>query len=401
MLRATHHALLRYPTGLRFTSRQSRHFGGHTLNEEISVGNEFEYKESLEKYIVFETYGKVEIKHVFLKSSNTTKLYPIYSRVLGTEEEYPQAYVGLYRQSIQELLSFLRGENIRLSSTNDLLLKKMAASLTSLESWPAVDLLQDFQQNEYNNNLVNDGVVLLPSTTPSIVDDASTQMDGFPYLSRTLSTFNTEERAEKWMDYVVSFILDLVNCPNDVFRYTYSHPIWTEVETIFNPFLGDQYEAIKFDPVTSLNMHDVEVDPRKLYAVMCAGKPTGYQHSTYGSNHVEVKYPVVFNSNFLLWLTTLHQLPFRQIAFTYILPTRQRPFEFKNIHGTALNQVDLHSLLMRLVDVTLLWKSSIDRVDVCLTANDELWMTIHEQGTSQTWFVDMVVPLMLSQKFYS
>lgn len=407
MVHTVHVSPLRYPLGLTFSSSQPRVFGQYHRQEEVTVGGEFTYNEPLEKCVVFETYGAIEIKHVFLRFTSKDKrdLYPVYSRVLSDEDdEKNYAHVVLYRKSIQALLSRLQNRNVVLHSTNDIILRQITDSIEQAELWKATSILQDFKEQEYDNTLVNDSAVLLPSTRSAIIDSdiASKGSVMLTYLSNALSMENCAERARRWTDYLISYIYDLSFTPSDIFAYSYSHPLWAELAHIFNPDMGEKYENVKYDPVTAVNRKEVVLDAKHLRSVLCGGRPKSFCFPLRVERDMKhVVFPTEFSSNFLLWTTTLHQLPFRELAFTYILPNREKPYSFEDIKGSVLKKFPLRQIMLSLVDISLLWKESIDKVDVLMTASDEIWMTLHEGDTTTTIFVDMVIPILLSQKFYS
>lgn len=404
MIRSMYSSRLQYPLGLKFTSRQPRTIGVYLNRRELMVGRDFNYNEPVIKYVLFETYGSLEIKHVFLRFESKEKhsLYPLYSRVLSNDtSKYLSAPVVLYRQSIEAFLREANHSSESLFSLNDVLLDQVYQSIDSCNRWVATKIVEDFREDDYNNKLLNNGASLLPATLHSVIDDADVQYPVSDHIEKNMAIENSIDRTRKWMDWVISYLYDYSFIDSDDYNYTSSHPLWGQLETIFNPYLGEDYKAIKYDPITKMNMREVVVDPKKIIESSYKGNSSSFKFPMGTKCTNDVEYPTIFSSNLLLWLAALHHLPFREIAFTYILPTKNTPYSFTNVQGSTLQQILLKRVWMELVDLSLFWKSSITKVDVMMTASDEVWMTLYEKDTKKTVFVDMVVPVLLSQKLYS
>lgn len=401
MIHSTYSSRLRYPIGTRFTSKQSRTIGAYTNRKELTVGRDIVYNDPWTKYVVFETYGPVELKHVFL-GIEKSEMHPLYTRVLSSDSsQYSRAAVVLYRQSIEAFLKRTKNTNTELKSIGDVVLDQVIDSVSNYDMWTATDIIKDFKNEEYNNNLVNNGAVLLPATLTSVIDEDQVKYPISDYVYKTMAVENNIEQARKWADHIVSYLCDFTQVPADAFYYESAHPLWNELESIFNPNMGSAYEPIKFDPITRTNLNEVVVDRSKLVSASMSGRPSSFRFPISIEESVDTVYPNIFSSNLLLWIAALHHLPFRELFFSYILPTRNTPFSFKNVRGSTLGNVPVQQLLMELVDISLFWKESITQVDVLLTAGDELWMTLYEQDRKETMFIDMTIPILLSQKFYS
>ena len=400
MIRGVLRTPVRYQPGDRLTSKQTRTLSTWYKTRVVEVGREIELTLPLERILVYAQFGPIELTHSFLTIPDLDKQwYPISTRILdGSDNRYAIAPVILHRRSMDAFFNILHEHRPTedLVPVRDVILDSTIDNLNSTSGLEETGgILSEFKEEKYDTALTNESAVLLPGNNgpwdnaQAQISVASDSMSNDPFtLSYQTPIVNS----------ITSYLADLTAQESYYDRVFYHYPIGAEFEELFNTNFGERYQ--KYDPIIAASLKYIILDPSilKKEPVGLRGKyvTTVLEHL----HNKKVIYPLVFSSNFLIWIHFIQQLPVRELHFKYILPSRNTPYRLEILGGSTLGPVvSLKERLMELVDLSWFWIPSIKEIECVLTSTNDLWLRISYEKYQEWVHVDLTIAALLSQAF--
>lgn len=405
MLTEIHKFPMRYSPGTQVSSLQGRDIVG-ILAISVPVGGSIIIPEELTKLFTTERIGKVVIERCFFSVPSAGKkiLFPIFVKIFDAGE----AHILLIKEGIQCFMNFLNHENKKVRFLNDVLFKCAMAELECIDRELHSSLSNFYDSAQYTEHLANDTSATIVSH-PSILsvgypwDTGNVMSDSLQIDVRQRDT-TTHKTFANWMHELslqISLYYDDDMVPN-------RHPLIGELIDKFSPKVGELYEPMAFDELTSICMDEPTISTSTLLkssgivmptsSKMLAENPQNWKDGAYEK-------VTLFSSELLHLCVWAHQLPFYEFGLRYTLPKRdivtrlvttlsKLDFYYASLRNGYPPQGDLREVLDR---VLRYWDlSQYTAIDMVKTGRDELFLTF-VGSTTRRLYIDLTLTTLLSQ----
>ena len=392
-----------YKPGTVMDSMQSRDIIGSTSQIRISVGASFVVPERMQKVIFTERFGDIYVDRVFLMLKNqesSRRMFPLFIKIYdkGT------AHVLLYRMGIATALDSLCQQEKPTGLVRDVNFAMVMEDVKHQDQ----DLLDTI--NERRGDHCTDGALVNDEATWIYPIKDVHLVDPYPWDScHTLIkelAMREQFKIARWSQYVASLLFELhVQIPRvqDIFPHT--HPVWYEIDEIFNPRIGELYENIAFDRLTLLCLDEPELYGKTIIRRTGMLWPKHTLVNTLSENPFqwkegEFEFVSCFSSEILQLCVWLHQLPFSELALSYTLPNWQRLAKYVVHNAVSRNgfKAQIRDFFTEIQQIFRVWDSDeIEKIDIVMTSTDELFLRLHTDSTVRNLYIDLTMSVLLSQ----
>lgn len=382
----------RYPEGTILDSSQRRKLIGTYTQVQVPVGATIVIQDDLECVQIVESFGSIRLERFFLKyyTLEEKQMMPIYTKIydasgchillckLGVEtalnalDKYPDAEIHFVKEHLFDIvlneLYCIDGE-----------LHNLLRSNYDQPSW------SEYTSNDTANYIADSNHII---NYPWNSVDVATNM---------LKVFISEQN-NKLIPTISNSIYDLsvqVGINNGEWA---THPLYPWVDSIFGLELG-YYNDIAFDNLTKLCLRNEMLDDVDIKRRLGYFKPKQFkQYDLIDGKEYE---PVTeFSSELMLFCVWLHELPYNQVSFKYILPIRNQQIEsfvgyspYGNIKLSDDKLIVLNNI------VNNIWGNGrILNIEVITNPRDEAFLTITETGgIVHKYYIDLFLTTLMSQ----
>ena len=405
MLTEIHAHPMRYLPGTHVSSSQGRDIAG-ILAISVPVGGDIIIPEGLTKLFTTERIGKLVIERCFFSvpTAGKKELFPIFIKIFDVGE----AHILLIKEGIQCFMNFMNHESKKVQFLNNVLFKCAMTELECIDRDLYSSLNDFYDSAQYSEHLAND-------TSAAIVSHPSILSVGYPWdIGNVMSNSLQIEVRQRdttahrtfanWMHELslqVSLYYDDDMVPN-------RHPLFMELIDKFAPKVGELYEPITFDQLTSTCMDEPTISTSTLLkssGILAPASSKMLTENPQGWKDEDYEKVTLFSSELLHLCVWVHQLPFYEFGLRYTLPIRDvvtglvmTPSNMNIYYASLRNgfppQGDLRDVLDR---VLRYWDlSQYTAIDIVKTGRDELFLTFVGSNTRRM-YIDLTLTTLLSQ----
>lgn len=324
---------VKYKAGTYLNSIGKKSISGQTVEMEIPVGAEFTVPENMKKVFVTEKFGNIVIDRCFMQIGNKNELFPIYIKIYDNDE----SPVLLMKNGIHALLNELNEKSKQTEFSKDTLFSVMLSEIYAIDR-TLYESIQEYNDSPriMNLEMANDEIVFENGPTPDGEPEAEYPWNSANVVGNGYGFYisDTSDKATRIANhlYDTSLYVNIIDAEN-------SYPVFTELENLFSPKMGDNYSCIALDPLTSVSMHESAITKKDLF------KNATHKYAV-PENRLELEkddyeYITEFNSEILMLCVWISQLPFSEIAFTYTLPIKNRIENVKNARFTRKEKLEI------------------------------------------------------------
>lgn len=393
---------VQHAAGTFLTSVQQRDLFG-VLGISLPVGAEIVVPDYLGKVFLTERIGKVVIDRCFfqLQSPGSRDLIPVYMKIYDAGT----ANVLLVRSGIEYLLNMLNFERKKVQFFKNVIFQSMMVELENIDS-SLYSYVEDFGNSPQDMWHISNDEPSVLAQAPSILShgypwNTASMMPQTDAIRYQLEDSTAHRRLSGW-------IHDLSTQVNWYFENQTVHPLFIELEETFAPKIGELYEPMSFDPLTSVCFKEPVLstsDVLKNAGVLFRKNETRLETKPAGWKDGSWEMVTQFSSELLHLCAWLHQLPFYELALRYTLPTRMIRFDsvmspgnldilYLSLRNNVPSDVSLAEDLNKILRYWDL--SQYSAVEIVKTGRDELFLTFIGQ-TNRRMYIDLALTTLLSQ----
>ena len=381
-----------YEEGTRLTSSQSRNLVGTGTNITIPVGETIVMQEDMEKVQTIEYLGDIRVERYFLRCYfiDEDELIPVYIKFIDASG----AHVVLVREGIEYALNALAiTPDRRVRFLKSCLFDVVVDETYCLDRELYNTLKECYDAPSHFRYLSEDSAVYLPDSNNEII---------YPWniVNYDNSAFKiyVENKNNSYVSNISNSLYDLsvqVNL-NDV-GYN-AHPISSWIDSIFGLDLGEYYK-IAFDPLSQECLRNGALLQKDINKHLGGIYYKNFHLFSKDNNNKDIYQPIEeFTSELLLLCVWVHNLPYTEIIFKYILLNRRlgRRANFTCSIPNGVAHIDIRPLEYILNNI---WGNlNISSVVVMVNGKDEMFLEVYEEsGIVHKYYIDLFLTTLLSQ----
>ena len=380
-----------YEEGTVVSSAQRRNLIGSGTSISIPVGETITIQEDMEKIITIEYFGDIRIERYFLRyyPLDENEFIPIYIKFIDRNG----AHVHLIRSGIEYALNALAispDKKVRFLKT--CLFEIVLEETYCLDRFLYETLRESCDKPSHFQYLSEDSAVFIPDTNNRI----TYPWNIVNYDNEAFRIF-IKEHEDNYVKHMSNALYDLsVQVNLNEMNYN-SHPISGWMDSVFGLDLGS-YDRLAFDRLTDKSLREPALQVKDVYRDLGCLDTHRKFHIFRRYNYDEYIPIEEFTSELMLLCVWLHNLPYTEIIFKYILLNRRlgREASFAASIPIGVSHVDIKSLEYILNNI---WSNlNIASITVMMNGLDEVFLEIEEEsGEISKYYIDLFLTTLLSQ----